>query len=80
MFGIPMFGALALRKQLPAWLKGVGLIGFSSTLFSLLVSAYPFVDVRDPAAYAEKIVGTVVVSNGIAMGFYWARRGNKDRF
>jgi len=77
MFGIPMFGALALRKQLPRWLKWVGLVGFCSTLFSLLISAYPFVDVRDPAAYAEKIVGTVVVSNGIAVVFYWVRRRSR---
>jgi glutamate:GABA antiporter len=76
MFAIPMVGAVALRKQLPAKLKWIGLVGFLATLFSLLISAYPFVDVVDPAAYAAKIVGTVVVSNLIAVGFYWVRRRN----
>jgi hypothetical protein len=44
-----------------------------STLFSLIISAYPFVNVVDAHAYALKIVGTVVVSNCVALGFYWVR-------
>jgi len=79
MFGIPMFGAAVLRKQFRPWLKWIGLLGFCSTLFSLLISAYPFVDVENPAAYAAKIVGTVLVSNGIALAYYLARRSSKFR-
>jgi glutamate:GABA antiporter len=74
MFAIPTVGAAVVRRQLPGWLKWVALVGFCATLFSLLISAYPFVDVRDPAAYAVKIVGTVVVSNLVAAGFYWWRK------
>jgi amino acid transporter len=74
MFAIPMAGAVALRKSLPGWLKWVSLIGFCATLFSLLISTYPFVDVRDPWVYAGKIAGTVVASNAIAVSFYTVRR------
>jgi amino acid transporter len=75
MFAIPMAGAAVLRRSLPRWLKWVSLVGFVATLFSLLISAYPFVDVQSPMAYAVKIVGTVVVSNLIAVGFYLWPRG-----
>jgi amino acid transporter len=74
MFAIPLVGAGALRKRLPGWLKWVGAVGFCAALFCLLISAYPFVDVVNPAAYATKIAGTVVLSNLIAAGFYAARR------
>jgi amino acid transporter len=73
MFAIPLVGASALRKKLPAWLKWTSVVGLGSTIFSLLISAYPFVDVVNPKAYAAKIVCTLVVSNLVAYGFYTAR-------
>lgn len=73
MFAIPIVGASPLRKSLPGWLKWVSLAGFCASLFSLLVSAYPFVDVVNPRAYAAKIAGTVLLSNTIAAIFYTLR-------
>ena len=73
MFAIPIVGAAALRKSLPGWLKWVSLMGFCASLFSLLISAYPFVDVVNPLGYAAKIAGTVVVSNAVAVVFYKLR-------
>jgi amino acid transporter len=73
MFAIPVIGAAALRKSLPAWLKWVSLVGFCASLFSLLISAYPFVNVVNPLGYAAKIVGTVVLSNAVAVVFYKLR-------
>jgi len=73
MFAIPVIGARALRKSLPAWLKCVSVVGFCASFFSLLISVYPFVDVVNPLGYGAKIGGTVVVSNAIAVGFYWVR-------
>ena len=70
MFAIPLAGAITLRKSLPAWLKWITLVGFVATLFSLLISAYPFVDVQNPATYAIKIIGTVLLSNAVAFAFY----------
>src|SRR5580704_17645449 len=73
MFAIPMAGVAALRKSLPGWLKWVSLVGFASSLFSLLISTYPFVDVVNPLAYAAKIAGTVLISNAAALAFYKVR-------
>ena len=73
MFAIPLVGAAALRKSLPAWLKWVSFVGFCASLFSLLVSVYPFVDVVNPLGYAAKIAGTVVLSNVAAVIFYKLR-------
>lgn len=73
MFAVPMVGAVALRKSLPRWLKWVSFVGFCTSLFSLLVSVYPFVDVVNPLGYAAKIAGTVVVSNVAAVVFYKLR-------
>ena len=78
MFAIPMVGTAALRKSLPGWLKWVSLAGFCASLFSLLVSVYPFVDVVNPLGYAAKIAGTVVISNAVAVVFYKLRnQGNR---
>jgi amino acid transporter len=75
MFAAPVVGARALRRQMPLWLKWVCGVGFCSTLFSLLISVFPFVDVVNPWVYGGKILGTVAVSNLIAVGFYtWRRR------
>jgi amino acid transporter len=73
MFAIPMVGTAALRKLLPPWLKWVSLAGFCASLFSLLISTYPFVDVVNPLGYAAKIAGTVLVSNVAAIVFYKLR-------
>jgi amino acid transporter len=73
MFAIPIAGAGALRRSLPRWLKWTSLIGFCSTLFSLLISAYPFVDVVSPHVYAAKILGTTAFSNLIGFAFYKLR-------
>jgi glutamate:GABA antiporter len=50
------------------------MIGLCSTLFSLLISAYPFVDVVNARSYAVKILGTTVVSNLVGASFYKLRR------
>ncbi len=74
MFAIPLVGARAGRSSLPGWLKATSAIGFCATLFSLLISAYPFVDVINPRVYAAKILSTVAISNVIGLTFYKLRR------
>jgi amino acid transporter len=70
MFGVPLFGAVALRRALPRWLAWTSAVGFAATLFSLGISAYPFVTVVSAGSYAAKIVGTLVVSNLLAVGLF----------
>jgi len=73
MFAIPLAGAAALRRALPRWLKWTSVVGLCSTLFSLLISAYPFVSVVNPVSYAMKIIGTLLVSNLVALTLYRIR-------
>jgi len=73
MFAAPLFGAAALRRALPRWLRWTSAAGFAATLFSLLISVFPFVRVVDARIYAVKIAGTLLVSNLIAVGFYLVR-------
>jgi glutamate:GABA antiporter len=74
MFAIPLAGAATLRRKLPLSLKWLSAVGFCATLFSLLISAYPFVDVLNAKAYAAKILGTTAFSNLIGATFYLRRK------
>jgi amino acid transporter len=73
MFAIPLAGAVTLRRTMPWWLKATSVVGFCATLFSLLISAYPFVDVVNARTYAAKIIGTTAVSNLAGFTFYKLR-------
>jgi len=79
MFAIPLLGAASLRSSLPRSLKWTSAVGLCATLFSLLISAYPFVDVVNPVVYAEKIMGTLLLSNLVAFTFYRLRKGAASR-
>jgi amino acid transporter len=70
MFAIPLFGAKFLRRSLPVWLRWTSVFGLCSTSFSLLISAYPFVDVVNARAYAVKILGATALSNLIGVAFF----------
>jgi glutamate:GABA antiporter len=74
MFAIPLAGAAALRQRLSTSLKVLSIIGFAATLFSLVISAYPFVDVVNARVYAAKILGTTLFSNALGAAFYLRRR------
>jgi glutamate:GABA antiporter len=78
MFAIPLAGTYALRSRLPRWLRWTSFAGFTATLFSLLISAYPFVDVVNPRVYAAKILGTTVISNFTGYIFYRARNRTRS--
>jgi amino acid transporter len=73
MFAIPLAGVASLRESLPSWLKWTSIVGFLATLFSLLISVFPFVDVVNVRAYAVKIAGTTVLSNLVGFCFYKLR-------
>lgn len=79
MFAIPIVGAAALRRSLPTWLKWTSAAGFLATLFSLLISAYPFVSVVNARTYAIKILSTILLSNLLAVCFYFARTRGAEK-
>jgi amino acid transporter len=74
MFAIPIVGAAALRKRLPRWVAWTSAIGFLFTLFALIMTAYPFIDVVNARIYAAKILGTTALANLIGLTFYYTRR------
>jgi amino acid transporter len=79
MFAIPIAGAAALPGRLPRWVAWTTGVGFLFTLFSFVLTAFPFVDVVDPRAYAAKIVGTTLLANGLGYGFYrWRNAGARQ--
>ena len=78
MFAIPIAGSAALRQRLPRWVAWTSAVGFLATIFTFLLTAYPFVDVVDARAYAGKILGATALANGVGYGFYLVRRGRKS--
>ena len=74
MFAIPVVGAKVVRKRLPRWVVVTSSVGFIATLFSFTLTAYPFVDVVNPAAYAGKILGTTALANVLGYSFYRWRK------
>jgi amino acid transporter len=73
MFAIPIVGTKLLRERIPAWVSWTSATGFLATAFTFLLTAYPFVDVVNPAAYATKILGTTAVANILGYLFYRTR-------
>jgi amino acid transporter len=74
LFAIPILGAKHLRRRLPLWVAIASAAGFLSTLFCLLLTAYPFIDVVNPLAYAAKILGTTAAANVLGYTFYRLRQ------
>jgi amino acid transporter len=70
MFAIPFAGAVGLRARLPGWIRWTSVAGFVACVFCFLISAYPFVEVANPKAYAAKILGTTLLSNCAGYFFY----------
>lgn len=78
MFAIPIAGAATLRKRLPLWVSITSIIGFLATLFTFVLTAYPFVDVVNAKLYAAKILGTTLIANILGYLFYRSRKRAKE--
>ncbi|HKE30565.1 MAG TPA: APC family permease, partial [Candidatus Angelobacter sp.] len=70
LFALPLLGSRALRSALPGWVKLASLAGLISSLVSLVIVAYPIVDVTSRGEYALKICVVVVVSNLVGALIY----------
>jgi len=73
MFAIPIAGLALVRKRIPRWVAWLCGLGIATTLFSTCISAYPFLDVADPRAFAIKFVGAVLLVNAVGYAFYIMR-------
>jgi amino acid transporter len=74
MFAIPLIGTRALRERFPAWVLLTSIAGILATGFCLILTAYPFIDVVNPVAYAAKILGTTAAANLLGYAFYRLRQ------
>ena len=79
MFAIPLVGAKVLRARLPKWAAWTSAVGFGFTLFALVLTAFPFVDVVDARAYAAKILGATALTNLTGWLFYRNRQRTQTR-
>ena len=77
LFALPIVGRGALRSALPVWVKLVAAGGLLASLISLLIAAYPIVDVASRSGYAAKICGAVLLAN--AVGVLIFRSGARGR-
>jgi amino acid transporter len=73
MFAIPLFGAVVIRSRIPRWAAALCVVGTLSVLFSLAISAYPFLDVPQPLIFAIKIIGATIGINLFGYIFYKLR-------
>lgn len=73
MFAIPILGTHALRSRLPKWVKWVCAIGSLTTVFSVGLNCYPFLEVPDPHVFVLKIVAVIVLCNFVGYLFYHFR-------
>jgi len=80
LFALPLFGTVAFRAGLPAWVRFVSAAGLASSLVALAITVYPIVDVVSPASYAAKIGSVVVIANLVGLGIYYAGRARARRF
>ncbi len=74
LFALPLFGAVRIRRTLPAWLRFASAAGFVSSLIAVLIAVYPIIDVSSRLSYASKIGGTVLISNLLAIFIYRTRQ------
>lgn len=79
MFAVPMAGTLSLRKSLPSWLKWIAAVGFAATVFSLIISIYPIVDVVNPRAYAGKLIAATLLTNTLGFIYLKVRTRNSGK-
>jgi amino acid transporter len=63
MFALPLFGFRGEKISSPLWLRAAAVSGFLVTLVFVALSIFPFIEVRDRAAYIMKIGGVVLGAN-----------------
>jgi amino acid transporter len=79
MFAIPLFGAAAIRKPAPIWLRLLAVAGLVTCLLAIFFTVYPIIDVPSPMLFAIKIIGVSVVANAIGVAIFLAGRNRAAR-
>jgi amino acid transporter len=77
LFAIPIFGMKAFGVHSPAWLKIACASGFLVTVVYLGFTVVPIIAVESRISFAAKIVGVVVLANGVGGFLYWIGKRNE---
>jgi amino acid transporter len=70
MFAIPLFGAAAIRRGAPMWLRIAAIAGAVTSLLAIFFTVFPIIDVPSPMLFAFKIVGVTVIANAIGLTIF----------
>jgi glutamate:GABA antiporter len=74
MFAIPLFGAAALRKGAPLWLRIAALAGMITSLLAIFFTVFPIIDVPSPFLFALKVIGVTAIANVIGLTIFFVGR------
>ena len=78
MFAIPLFGAAALRKGAPLWLRIAAFAGMITSLLAIFFTVFPIIDVPSPFLFAIKIIGVTAIANAIGVTIFILGRRRKS--
>ena len=78
MFAIPLFGAAALRKGAPLWLRIAAFAGMITSLLAIFFTVFPIIDVPSPFLFAIKIIGVTAIANAIGVTIFVLGRRRKS--
>lgn len=74
MFAIPLFGAAAIRRAAPIWLRIAAGAGLVTSLLAIFFTVFPIIDVPSPMLFAFKIIAVTVVANALGAAIFLAGR------
>ncbi len=72
LFALPLIGRKTLRSKLPGWVRLASAAGLLASLVSLVIAAYPIVEVSSASEFAAKVCGAVVIANMLGVVVYRA--------
>jgi amino acid transporter len=78
MFAIPLFGAAALRKGAPLWLRISAVAGMITCLLAIFFTVFPIIDVPSRFLFAIKIIGVTAIANAIGIAIFVLGRRRKS--
>lgn len=80
LFAIPLFGLKRFGVRAPLWLRLACTSGFLVSLLYIGFTIVPIITVESRLIFAAKIIGAVVIANGVGLVIFWlaAKRTRKQ--
>jgi hypothetical protein len=71
LFAIPLFGLKRFGVRAPLWLRLACTSGFLVSLLYIGFTIVPIITVESRLIFAAKIIGAVVIANGVGLVIFW---------